>query len=63
MIGHHANLVIADAYFKGIRDFDLRKAFRAMKQGANENQRYNTRVAYQDYNRIGYVPSDVFNKL
>ena len=34
MIGQHANEVIADAYFKGCRDFDVEKAYQAMKNEA-----------------------------
>jgi predicted alpha-1,2-mannosidase len=34
MIGQHANEVIADAYFKGCRNFDVEKAYEAMKKEA-----------------------------
>ncbi len=34
MIGYHAVPVIADAYMKGIRDFDVETAYRAMKRSA-----------------------------
>ena len=34
MIGQHANQVIADAYFKGYRSFDVDKAYEAMKYEA-----------------------------
>ncbi|HEY9167288.1 MAG TPA: GH92 family glycosyl hydrolase [Candidatus Kryptonia bacterium] len=34
MIGQHANALIADAYFKGYRDFDVAKAYEAMKKEA-----------------------------
>ena len=32
MIGHHSTAVIVDAYFRGIRDFDVAKAYEAMKK-------------------------------
>jgi predicted alpha-1,2-mannosidase len=35
MIGYHAIPVIADAYLKGIRDFDVETAFKAMKHSAD----------------------------
>ncbi|RPH37442.1 glycoside hydrolase family 92 protein, partial [bacterium] len=36
MIGHHAASIIADAYLKGMRDFDVEKAYEAMKKNALE---------------------------
>ncbi|MGH7601915.1 MAG: GH92 family glycosyl hydrolase, partial [bacterium] len=37
MIGYHAVPVIADAYMKGIRDFDATKALQAMKRSAEHD--------------------------
>lgn len=34
MNGHHAAAVVADAYFKGIRNFDIEKAYRGLKKNA-----------------------------
>jgi predicted alpha-1,2-mannosidase len=53
MIGYHAVPVIVDAYAKGIRGFDLRKAYQAMKTSAMQN-RYG--IANMKVN--GFVPSD-----
>jgi putative alpha-1,2-mannosidase len=36
MIGYHAVPVIVDAYFKGIRGFDVQKAYEAMKHSADQ---------------------------
>ena len=36
MVGDHAVTVIADAWFKGIRGFDIDEAYRLMKQNATE---------------------------
>ncbi|WP_234570565.1 GH92 family glycosyl hydrolase [Rhodohalobacter sp. 614A] len=55
MIGYHAVPVIADAYFKGIRDYDVEKAFEAMKKSSLEQNEEIKR-----YNELGYVPSDEF---
>ncbi len=35
MIGYHSLPVVADAYAKGIRDYDVEKAYKAMKQLSN----------------------------
>ncbi|WP_319589309.1 GH92 family glycosyl hydrolase [uncultured Draconibacterium sp.] len=37
MIGYHSIPVIVDAYFKGIRDFDVEKAYEAMLHAADYN--------------------------
>lgn len=36
MIGHHAASIIADAYAKGMRDFDVEKAYEGLKKNALE---------------------------
>lgn len=36
MIGHHATAMIVDSYMKGLRDFDIDKAYEAMKKNAME---------------------------
>jgi predicted alpha-1,2-mannosidase len=36
MIGHHSTALIADAYTKGYRDFDVEKAYAGMKKNATE---------------------------
>lgn len=36
MIGHHAAIMIADAYAKGYRDFDIAGAYRAIRKNATE---------------------------
>ena len=32
MIGHHSTAVIVDAYFRGVRDYDIQTAYEAMKK-------------------------------
>ena len=54
MIGYHSVSVLAEAWAKGIRDFDLPTAFEHMKAMA-------TKDGYRgisEYRRLGYVPSD-----
>ena len=36
MNGHHSAAIIADAYFKGIRNFDIEKAYAGLKKNAME---------------------------
>ena len=50
MIGYHAVSVIADAVAKGIRGFDLPKAFDAMKHSAESN-----RFGLDSYKDHGYI--------
>ncbi|OHX68443.1 GH92 family glycosyl hydrolase [Flammeovirga pacifica] len=52
MIGYHAVPVITDAYFKGIRNFDVEKAYEACKASAMNK----TGDSMEDYIKLGYVP-------
>jgi len=52
MIGYHSIPVIVDAYIKGIRDFDVEKAFEAMKHSA-ELDHFGLKY-YKDH---GYIPA------
>lgn len=51
MIGYHAVPVIADAYLKGIRNYDTEKAFQAMKFSANQNK-----LGLRSYKDFGFIP-------
>ncbi|MGH1385212.1 GH92 family glycosyl hydrolase [Kordia sp.] len=51
MIGYHAVPVIADAYMKGIRDYDVDKAFEAMKHSATRDK-----LGLDYYKELGYIP-------
>lgn len=55
MIGYHAVAVIADAYLKGIGDFDAEKALEACVTTANLDD-YRGIGAYK---QLGYVPCDL----
>ncbi|MBD0401307.1 GH92 family glycosyl hydrolase [Flammeovirga sp. EKP202] len=52
MIGYHAVPVITDAYFKGIKGFDVEKAYEACKASAMNEKG----DAMADYIKLGYVP-------
>ncbi|MFT6843283.1 MAG: putative alpha-1,2-mannosidase [Psychroserpens sp.] len=51
MIGYHAVPVIADAYLKGIRNYDVEKAFQAMKHSATRDK-----LGLQSYKEFGFIP-------
>lgn len=52
MIGYHAIPVIADAIIKGIGDFDVEKAYEAMKHSAMLDKR-----GLKEYKEHGYIPA------
>ena len=54
MIGYHSVSVIADAFLKGIRQYDVEKAFEAMKKSANQNE-----LSLNAYRLFGFVPADI----
>lgn len=58
MIGNHAISLLADAWVKGIRTFDPKKALEAYQHEANNKGPWgpaNGRDGYKDYNTLGYV--------
>jgi len=63
MVGDHAGVIIADAYLKGIRGFDIGEAYRLMRTNATElpasKEEYRDgkgRRALDSYLKYGYVP-------
>lgn len=57
MIGYHSVPVIFDAYAKGLRNFDVEKAFTAMKKSSMENK-----LGLKNFKELGYIPSDRENE-
>lgn len=57
MIGYHAVPVIVDAYTKGIRDYDVAKAYEAIVASALQEQH-----GVDIYHKYGYIPADLENK-
>jgi len=51
MIGYHAVPVIADAYLKGIKNYDIEKAFIAMKHSATRDK-----LGLKSYKEFGFIP-------
>jgi predicted alpha-1,2-mannosidase len=64
MIGDHVPVVMADAYMKGLRNFDIESAYRLAFQNATvipPHDQYvdgKGRRALDDYERLGYIPLD-----
>jgi predicted alpha-1,2-mannosidase len=63
MIGDHTTAIIGDAYMKGIRDFDVARAYTLMRRNAfdqpatiDEYKDGRGRRALNDYLKLGYVP-------
>ncbi len=58
MIGAHSASLIADAYTKGIRDFDVETAYEGMLKDATQPAPMAQlgRDGFQEYNQLGYVP-------
>ncbi|MBT7095138.1 MAG: glycoside hydrolase family 92 protein, partial [Bacteroidetes bacterium] len=52
MIGYHAVSVIADAYMKGISDYDIDLAYTAMKTSAMQDH-----LGLNHYKKFGYIPA------
>jgi predicted alpha-1,2-mannosidase len=55
MIGYHAVPVIVDAYMKGLRNYDVKKAFDAVLSSSN----YELYDGICYYKKYGYVPEDL----
>ncbi|MBU0473713.1 MAG: GH92 family glycosyl hydrolase [Bacteroidetes bacterium] len=53
MIGYHSIPVIVDAYMKGIRNFNVEKAYEAMKHSAEMDH-----LGLKSYKELNYVASD-----
>ena len=61
MIGQNSASVVADAYVKEIRGYDIEALWEAVKHGANAQLKGSAsgRVGYEYYNQLGYVPNNV----
>jgi predicted alpha-1,2-mannosidase len=60
MIGNNSASVVAEAYLKGMRGYDINTLYEALKHGANnEGPNAAGRRGVEYYNTLGYVPYDV----
>jgi predicted alpha-1,2-mannosidase len=60
MVGNNSASVVADAYLKGLRGYDINTLYEALLKGANnEGPDATGRKGVKYYNTLGYVPFDV----
>lgn len=62
MIGSNSASVISDAYLKGIRGYDMDILYEALMKNTENVGPMNTlgRDGVKEYNRLGYVPADMY---
>lgn len=62
MIGNNSASVVADAYLKGLRGYDIETLYKAMLHGTENVHPKITatgRYGHEYYNKLGYIPYDV----
>ena len=61
MVGNNSASVVADAYIKGLRGYDIETLWEALKHGANAHLRETAsgRLGYESYNQLGYVANNI----
>lgn len=62
MVGNNSASVVADAYLKGLRGYDIETLYKAMVHGTeNVHPKVSStgRLGHEYYNTLGYVPYDV----
>ena len=66
MLGTPADIVIAESYLKGIRDFDVEKAYQAMRHTAlgptPQGAAFSGREGVTEYLKYGYCPAGLVRK-
>jgi predicted alpha-1,2-mannosidase len=62
MIGNNSASIVADAYLKGLRGYDIQKLYEGMLHGTeNVHPEFSSvgRLGHEYYNTLGYIPYDV----
>ena len=60
MVGNNSASIVAEAYIKGLRGYDIETLYKALIHGANNEGPQGTgRTGVKFYNALGYVPYDV----
>ena len=62
MVGNNSASVVADAYLKGLKGYDIETLWEAVKHGANAvhpKVGSTGRLGHEYYNKLGYVPYNV----
>lgn len=61
MVGDPAGIVLADTYLRGIQDFDIEKAYEAMRKSATQLENNPLRPGIKDYIEKGYLTTKTTN--
>ncbi len=61
MVGDPSGIIISDTYLKGIRDFDVEKAYAAMLKSADQIEDNPLRPGLKDYIDKGYLTTKTIN--
>ena len=62
MVGNNSASIVADAYLKGLRGYDIDKLWEAVVHGSTSvhpQVKSTGRLGHEYYNRLGYIPCDV----
>ena len=60
MVGNNSASIVADAYIKGVRGYDINTLYKALLNGANNEGPQGTgRTGVKFYNELGYIPYNV----
>ena len=62
MVGNNSASIVADAYLKGLRGYDIETLYKAVLHGTeNVHPRVSStgRLGHEYYNRLGYIPYNV----
>ena len=61
MVGNNSASVVADAYIKGLRGYDIEVLWEALKHGTNAHLQGTAsgRLGYESYNKLGYVANNI----
>lgn len=61
MVGDPAGIILADTYLRGIQDFDINKAYQAMRKSATKLKNNPLRLGIKDYIEKGYLTTSTTN--
>ena len=61
MVGDPAGIVLADTYLRGIQDFDIQKAYEAMRKSAMQLENNPLRPGIKEYITTGYLNTTTTN--
>lgn len=62
MVGNNSASIVADAYLKNLRGYDVETLWKALKHGANSvhpSVSSTGRTGFEQYNELGYVPNNI----